>query len=76
MRPYDIEMKENQEEHKLPNFRCLSFDLECYSEHVTKFPNASLATDCIFQIGVMTQDENNEQKKYIFTLMQNNVHLS
>ena len=67
--PYQIKIKENQEEHPLPKFRCMSFDLECYSDVVSKFPNATIESNCIFQIGVVTKDENDEEKRYIFTLM-------
>ena len=67
--PFQIQMKSNQEEHTIPKFRCLSFDLECYSDVISKFPNAQIASNCIFQIGVVTNDEHDEEQRYIFTLM-------
>ena len=75
--PYQLKIKSNQEEHTIPKFRILSFDLECYSDVISKFPNASIATNCIFQIGVVTRNEEDEEERYIFTMMpkNRNMHL-
>ena len=70
--PYQLKMKKNQEEYTIPKFRILSFDLECYSDVISKFPNASIASNCIFQIGVVTRNEEDKEERYIFTMMPKN----
>lgn len=70
-----IRNKENQEEYQIPVFRTLAFDLECYSAIPSKFPDAKLKTDLIFQIGVSTLDEKNQEEKHIFTMSKKNFQM-
>ena len=63
-----LKIKANQEEIEIPVFRVLAFDLECFSAISTKFPDAALESDLIFQVGVSIMDEKKREEKHIFTL--------
>lgn len=61
--PSGLKTKENQEEHRLPTFKVLSFDLESYSHIETKFPDSTDIRDPIFQIGLSITSVNDEENK-------------